>query len=255
MKFTIVKGKQNKLEETEFEYEHFSNDPKVRPMALDVLIQAEEVDDPELAFRYGCRNGLCGVCTVEVNGRTKLACRTKVRKGDKIAPMKDLPVLKDLVVKRDAISRQLLGNLPDYKGEGSKVQQENKAYKSLNRCIECYACVQGCELHEKNDLNAEVFECGNPFSFLKLQQVLVDPGASVQDKQTANQAALDLGLKNCLDCKGCRCGVGIDMKKEVIRPLLEANNLISEDSHWHPDFKSKRKNKKTIEASSLITPA
>ncbi len=146
MKFKIVKGKKDKLEEIEFNYQHFSRDPKVRPMALDVLIQAEEVEDPELAYRYGCRNGLCGVCTVEINGRTKLACRTKVRDGDKIAPMKDLPVLKDLVVKRDAIGRQLMKSLPNYKGEGSKDKKENNAYKSLNRCIECYACVQGCHL-------------------------------------------------------------------------------------------------------------
>ncbi len=249
MKFTLVKGTKNNLKETIFDFQHFSQDPKVRPMALDVLLQAEELDDPELAYRYGCRNGLCGVCTVEVNGRTKLACRTKVREGDKIAPMQDLPVLKDFVVKRDAISRQLQARLPSPTGEGSKGKEDNKAFKSLNRCIECYACVQGCHLHEKNDLHAAVYECGNPFSFLKLQQVLVDPCASEMDKKTANQAALDLGLKDCLDCKGCRCGVGIDMKKEVIRPLLQANNLIRPDSHWHPDFKA---NKKKKQAAKLI---
>jgi len=43
------------------------------------------------------------------------------------------------------------------------------------------------------------------------------------------------------------------MKKEVIRPLLQANNLISQDSHWHPDFKANKKKKQATEliASSV----
>ncbi len=244
MKFTIVKGRQDNQQELEFDYQHFSDNPKQRPMALDVLLQVEEVEDPELAHRYGCRNGLCGVCTVEINGRSKLSCRTKVREGDKIAPLSDLPILKDLVVKRDAIGRQLLGRMPESTGEGTKGQQENKAYKSLNRCIECYACVPGCPMHQKNDLDAEVYEYGNPFSLLKLQQVNTDPCATGQDKLQANRAAMELGLEACLSCNGCRCGVGIDLKKEVILPLLETQGLVSEDSHWHPACKSKKEAKK-----------
>gem|GEM_PF-4662621 len=54
----------------------------------------------------------------------------------------------------------------------------------------------------------------------------MDPCASEMDKKTASQAALDIGFKDCLDCKHCRCGVGIDIKTDVIRPLLQANNLI-----------------------------
>ena len=34
------------------------------------------------------------------------------------------------------------------------------------------------------------------------------------------EKAKDLGLDSCLGCPGCKCGVGIDLKKEVIQPLL-----------------------------------
>jgi len=47
------------------------------------------------------------------------------------------------------------------------------------------------------------------------------------DRKTVSQAALNIGLKDCPDCKGCRCGVGIDMKTDVIRPLMQANNFIA----------------------------
>ena len=34
--------------------------------------------------------------------------------------------------------------------------------------------------------------------------------------------AIDLGLDACVECPGCKCGVGIDLKNKVIKPLLEA---------------------------------
>ena len=34
--------------------------------------------------------------------------------------------------------------------------------------------------------------------------------------------AIDLGLDACIDCPGCKCGVGIDLKNKVIKPLLDA---------------------------------
>ena len=44
-------------------------------------------------------------------------------------------------------------------------------------------------------------------------------------------------MNPCLDCKGCSCGVGIDLRSEVIRPLLLATELIAEPSDW-PAFKT-----------------
>ena len=183
---------------------------------------------PDLAYRYGCRNGLCGVCTVNVNGKSRLACRTKVREGDTISAMSSLPVLRDMVVKRDAINRQLVGRVPSV--SSSQSTENDDAYLSLNRCIECYACVEGCPMHEENDLAASEYTRGNPFSLLKLQQVRVNTAASDEDKHTANQYALELGLETCISCKGCSCGVGIDLVGDVIRPLLDANDL--EHASW-----------------------
>ncbi len=207
-----------------------------RPMALDVLLQAQATNMPDLAYRYGCRNALCGVCTIDVNGKPKLACRTKLRDGDRLSALSSLPVIRDLVVDRSAVNRQLQNRLPNRSGIISAPDSADlEAYQSLNRCIECYACLSGCPMHERNSPNEPVDEqleneqhalsCneyGNPYALLKLQQARLDPRSSESNRKQALDTAVELGLDACLNCKGCRCGVGIDLKKEVIAPLVEA---------------------------------
>ena len=90
-------------------YEYKKRSDEERPMALDVLMQAQNTSIPDLAFRYGCRARNCGVCTIDINDRPRVACRARVKNGDKLSAIATLPVLSDLVVKRDGISRQLRG--------------------------------------------------------------------------------------------------------------------------------------------------
>ena len=83
--------------------------PDERPMVLDLLLKAQEEKIYDLSFRYGCRARNCGVCTIDINDRPKLACRARVREGDVLSAIATLPVIKDLVVKRDGITRQMKG--------------------------------------------------------------------------------------------------------------------------------------------------
>ena len=69
---------------------------------------------------------------------------------------------------------------------------------------------------------SEGYQCGNPFSLLKLQMLRLDPLSSDAGRAQALAHAEDLGLAACRDCKGCKCGVGIDLMGKVVRPLLEA---------------------------------
>ena len=62
-------------------------------MVLDVLLQAQEEKVDDLSFRYGCRARNCGICTVDINGKPRLACRARAR-GDTISPPGTLPLSK-----------------------------------------------------------------------------------------------------------------------------------------------------------------
>ena len=102
---TIITHKEGTDLPTKFKYKKRSQ--KEKPMALDILLQAQEKQLPDLAFRYGCRARNCGVCTIDINGKPRIACRAVVREGDELKAMSTLPVITDLIVRRDQISRQL----------------------------------------------------------------------------------------------------------------------------------------------------
>ena len=200
-----------------------------RPMALDVLLQARATTLPDLAFRYGCRNRTCGVCTIDINGRPRIACRARVREGDVLSAPGALPAVRDMVSRRDGVARQLRGRLSvTARGNDLDVAAPGD-YHALTACIECYACLDGCPMHARNfEGGAErrdaagAYRWGNPFSLLKLRLRQLDPAAAPEDREQAGSAAVDLGLDVCRACPGCKCGVGIDLKRKVVAPLLES---------------------------------
>ena len=142
--------------------------------------------------------------------------------------MNTLPPLADLVVRRDGVARQMRGRLTSVAQGNDLNQDPPEDYHKLTACIECYACLQGCPMHarnfeDSNDLGASKgYRHGNPFSLLKLQMLRIDPLSSEAGRERALEHAKDLGLDACRDCKGCKCGVGIDLMGKVVRPLLAA---------------------------------
>lgn len=225
MKVEIVTVRDGVEAVVHFNYK--KRDEDERPMVLDVLLQAQATTIPDLAFRYGCRARNCGVCTVDINDNPRIACRARAREGDKISAVATLPVVGDLVARRDGIARQLRGRLPVVLPQTDMNVEAPQEYHDLTACIESYACLHKCPMHARNlepgqTDSAAGNRWGNPFSLLKLQRVRLDPLSSETDRTDALQNAITLGLDACLDCGGCKCGVGIDLKRKVVRPLLEA---------------------------------
>ena len=69
---------------------------------LDVVTHIQRRLDPTLSYRSACRVGMCGSCAMTVNGRARWTCRTHVSRVAQdgrleIAPLANLPVVKDLV--------------------------------------------------------------------------------------------------------------------------------------------------------------
>ena len=71
-------------------------------MVLDVL-QLVKAEDPTVAYRRSCREGVCGSDGMNMNGTNGLACKTPVsevanNKMLVLKPLPGLPVVRDLVV-------------------------------------------------------------------------------------------------------------------------------------------------------------
>ena len=69
---------------------------------------------------------------------------------------------------------------------------------------------------------SEGYQHGNPFTLLKIQRIRIDPLTTESGSEKALDYAIEMGLDACINCPGCKCGVGIDLKGKVIKPLLEA---------------------------------
>ena len=65
------------------------------PMVLDALIKIKSEVDSSLTFRRSCREGICGSCSMNIDGTNTLACLKSIDdvKGDvKIYPLPHMPV-------------------------------------------------------------------------------------------------------------------------------------------------------------------
>src|SRR6201994_1917637 len=71
------------------------------PMVLDALVKINDQIDPTLSFRRSCREGVCGSCAMNIDGKNHLACLTPIESAkpgpSRVTPLPHLPVLKDLV--------------------------------------------------------------------------------------------------------------------------------------------------------------
>merc|ERR1712046_376349 len=71
------------------------------PMVLDALIKIKNDIDPTLTFRRSCREGICGSCSMNIDGVNNLACLAAINldtnKETKIWPLPHMYVVKDLV--------------------------------------------------------------------------------------------------------------------------------------------------------------
>lgn len=124
-------------------------------MVLDVL-ELIKVQDPTLAFRRSCREGVCGSDGLNMNGVNGLACITPVSKAAKggklvLRPLPGLPVIRDLVIDMTLFFQQfekvrpyLINNKPAPAIERLQSPAERAHLDGLYECILCACCSTSC---------------------------------------------------------------------------------------------------------------
>src|SRR5262247_2673943 len=85
-------------------FQTFAVPRRAHQTILDVVTEIQRTLDPTLSYRFACRVGMCGSCAMEVNGRPRWTCRTRVSEvvgSDerlRLAPLRNFAVVKDLAV-------------------------------------------------------------------------------------------------------------------------------------------------------------
>ena len=130
---------------------------------LDVVHYIQNHIDPTLAFRYSCRAGMCGTCSMRVNGKNRWTCRTTVKSfGSElltIEPLPNYPIIKDLAVDMSPffdryrrVRAEFVPKKPDSK-EFARVLPNSKERMEIDQqieCITCGCCFGECNLVETN---------------------------------------------------------------------------------------------------------
>ena len=234
------KGPKEKGKIVDYEIDDISGDMSFLEM-MDVL-NAELIERGEspVAFDHDCREGICGMCSMYINGephgpdRGVTTCQLHMRKfndGDTIyiEPFraKAFPIIKDLVVDRSAFDRiQQSGGYISI-NTGSSIDantipiQKESADDSFNAatCIGCGACVAAC----KNS-SAMLFVGAKVSQFALLPQGKVE----AKDRVLNMVSQMDKeGFGNCTNTGACEVecpkGISIDNIARMNREYMKAS--------------------------------
>jgi succinate dehydrogenase / fumarate reductase iron-sulfur subunit len=124
------------------------------PMVLDAIIWIKAKIDATLTFRRSCREGVCGSCSMNINGVNTLACTHAIddfKAPIAIYPLPHLDVVKDLVpdmanffAQHASIQPWLKTESPTPEKEWLQSKEEREKLDGLYECILCACCSTSC---------------------------------------------------------------------------------------------------------------
>ena len=225
----------------DYQVDHIEPDMSFLEM-LDILNdQLIEKGSDTVAFDHDCREGICGMCSLFINGeahgpdRLVTTCQLHMRKfkdGDTIyiEPFraKAFPVIKDLVVDRSAFDRiQQSGGFISVNTSGNTIDantipiEKHDADRAFDAatCIGCGACVATC----KNS-SAMLFVSAKVSQFALLPQGKVE----ATDRVLNMVAQMDQeGFGNCTNTGACEVecpkGISLEYIAQMNREYLSAS--------------------------------
>ena len=214
---------------------------------LDVLNEGlvEKGVEP-VAFDHDCREGVCGMCSLYINGeahgpdRKVTTCQLHMRMFEDgetitIEPFRSaaFPVVKDLVVDRSAFDRiqqaggyvsvNTSGNTQDANALPIPKVDADKAFDAAT-CIGCGACVATCK-----NASAMLFVSAKVSQFSLLPQGKVEA-----NRRVANMVSQmdEEGFGNCTNTGACEIecpkGISLDniarMNRDFLKSLVVAED-------------------------------
>jgi len=175
------------------------------------LSEIREHQDPTLQYDFVCRAGICGSCSMLINGRPGLACRTLTKELDadiSLAPLPVFELIGDLSVNTGKWMRGMSERLETWvhakeeevnlsKAE-TRMDAElaDKIYE-LDRCVECGSCVAACGTAQmRRDFVGAV-------GMNKVARFKLDPRDVRTDDDFYELVGDDSGVFGCMSLLGC----------------------------------------------------
>ncbi len=211
---------------------------------LDGILKVKDDEDASVAIRCSCRAAICGSCGVKINGRSALACNTRIsdaagkaHDGEIVVePMGNMPVLKDLIVDMDAVHwKKVQRVVPWLLPEGDPPEREYivDAESMIDvtqsmACIHCGACVSAC-------LSMEVDpDFIGPAALAKAYRFVGDPRDAHTEDRLRDLAEDPHGIYDCTHCFAC-----IEVCPKDVAPMDQIMRL---RRHATSDYEIKDRN-------------
>jgi succinate dehydrogenase / fumarate reductase iron-sulfur subunit len=205
---------------------------------LDAILRAKDDEDGSIAIRCSCQAAICGSCGVRINGKSALACNTKLgeaadasKQADGaivVEPFGNMPVIKDLIVDMDAVHwKKIQRVVPWLLPEGDPPEREYivdpESMMDITQsmaCIQCGVCVSAC-------LSLEVDpEFVGPAASAKAYRFVGDPRDSKTKGRLQDLAYDPHGIYNCTHCFACVevCPKDVAPMNQIMRLRRKATN-------------------------------
>lgn len=179
---------------------------------LNILQIIKTTQDATLTYSSGCKSSICGSCSVRVNGREELACAYKVKDGDFIEPLKNSPVIRDLVVdmqKAYSFNAKAKAWQSTLSASMNLTQENEKINEIQSDCILCGSCYSACPVYAVNE------EFLGPFSLTRVWKYVSDAREN-NDAQKIETIQMN-GIWDCTLCNECTlvCPQDISSKSDI----------------------------------------
>ncbi len=198
---------------------------------LAVLGEIKTNQDSTLTYASGCRSSVCGSCSMRVNGKEVLACGYKVQDGDLVEPLKNVPVIRDLVVDMDkayAFNAKAKAWINPLSPTKAVTNSDEKINEIQSDCILCGSCYSACPVYAVNP------EFLGPFSLTRVWKYVSD--VREDDSKEKIDTIQTNGVWDCTLCNECTlvCPQGISSKLDIEK--LRAKSAMA--GYTDPSFAS-----------------
>ncbi|WP_017306151.1 succinate dehydrogenase/fumarate reductase iron-sulfur subunit [Spirulina subsalsa] len=194
---------------------------------LDCLNQIKWEQDGTLAFRKNCRNTICGSCGMRINGRSALACKENIAgelarlekihgqsgRGEgvenvpemTIAPLGNLPIIKDLIVDMQPFWDNLEAVEPYISTAGRVIPEreflqspeERAKLDQMGNCIMCGSCYSECNARTVNP------DFVGPHALAKAHRAIADSRDHQLESRLEQYNDPKTGVWGCTRCYLC----------------------------------------------------
>src|SRR3954465_8216511 len=219
-------------------WQEFDVDLPPERSVLDGILQARAEQDGSIGIRCSCQAAICGSGGVRINGKSSLACNTKLGLASEasheddgtivVEPFGNMPGIKDLIVDMDAVhwkkvQRVVPWLLPEGDPPAREYVVEPESMIDITQSMACIHCGAGVSACPSMEVDPEFI---GPAALAKAYRFVGDPRDAHTEDRLLDLAEDRHGIYDCTHCFACIevCPKDVAPMSQIMRLRRRATN-------------------------------